>query len=66
MSQTVKLEDRQHRTIGYVIIENNGDKKLEDRLHRTLGYYRKSTDKTEDKNHRTVGHGDILTSLLND
>ena len=64
MSTTQKLEDSHHRTIGYVIIESNGDKKLEDDHHRTLGYYKKSSDKTEDAHHRTVGHGDILTTLL--
>lgn len=64
MSQTLKLEDNHHNTIGYVIVESNGDKKLEDKHHNTLGYYKKSSDRTEDNHHNTVGHGDILTSLL--
>lgn len=64
MSQTISLQDRFHNTIGYVVIESNGDKTLKDRLHNTLGYYKKSSNITQDRLHNTVGYGDILTSLL--
>lgn len=59
-----RLEDRDHRTIGYIETLGDGQQRLEDRNHRTLGYYDPRTNRTEDAYHRTVGYGNILMTLL--
>ena len=65
MSQTIPLKDKQFRIIGYITIDDNGNKTLKDPTFRILGYYTASTDCTKDSCFRVVGHGDILTTLLN-
>ena len=64
MTQTLTLKDSQFRVIGYVTINDNGDKTLKDPSFRVLGYYTASTNTTKDPSFRIVGYGDILTSLL--
>ena len=62
--QKVKLYDAHNRLIGYVEIDDRGDKKLYDGYNHYKGKYEKKSDKVYDAYNRLVGKGDILTSLL--
>ena len=62
--QTLTLRDDRHRIIGYVEIDDEGNKELRDDRHRIKGYYEGKNDITRDDRHRRIGYGDILTSLL--
>lgn len=64
MSQTITLRDDRFQVIGYVEIEDNGDKTLKDERFQVLGYYDARYGMTKDERFQVVGHGDILTSLL--
>ena len=57
-------EDKNHRTIGYIVTHSDGKQHVEDVSGHTLGYYDPKQDKTEDRNHRTVGYGNLLATLL--
>ena len=64
MSTKRRLEDKNHRTIGYIVTQSDGKQHVEDVSGHTLGYYDPKQDKTEDRNHRTVGYGNLLATLL--
>jgi hypothetical protein len=64
MSTKQKLEDRNHRTIGYVVTQSDGRQHVEDVSGHTWGYYDPKQDKTEDRSHRAVGYGNLLVTLL--
>lgn len=64
MSRTLTLKDANYSIIGYVELQNNGDKILKDKYYRIKGYYEARTDITKDEHYSIVGYGDILTMLL--
>ncbi len=64
MSQRITLKDDHFRIIGYVEIDDKGNKKLKDSHFKILGYYDAERNVTKDEHFRIVGYGDILTTLL--
>ena len=64
MAERETLKDANHRIIGYVDKEWNGNKKLYDASFRYLGYYDNQSKTTKDANYRIVGYGDLLAGLL--
>lgn len=64
MPQKITLKDDRFRIIGYVEINDNGNKVLKDEHFRIKGYYDARANVTKDDHFRIVAHCDILTSLL--
>lgn len=62
--QKITLKDDCFRVIGYVEIDDNGNKILKDERFWVRGYYDAATDTTKDERRVVVGRGDILTTLL--
>lgn len=62
----IRLQDKNHNTIGYIDEDSRGNKKIYDKYHTIVGYYDKQSNKTLDKYRSTVGYGDLTVSLLDD
>lgn len=62
--QRIALKDNRFRIIGYVDVDDKGNKTLKDDRFRIKGYYQASGNVTKDERFRIVGYGDILTTLL--
>lgn len=62
--QRITLKDNRFRIIGYVDVDDKGNKTLKDDRFRIKGYYQASGNVTKDERFRIVGYGDILTTLL--
>lgn len=62
--ERITLKDNRFRIIGYVEIDDKGNKKLKDERFRILGYYDARSNTTKDERFHIIAHGDILTTLL--
>ena len=62
--QRITLKDNHFKIIGYVDVDDKGNKTLRDDHFRIKGYYQVSGNATKDDHFRIVGYGDILTTLL--
>lgn len=62
--QRITLKDNRFRIIGYVDVDDKGNKTLKDDRFRIKGYYQANGNVTKDERFRIVGYGDILTTLL--
>lgn len=58
------IQDKNHKTIGYIETDSQGRQTIKDKNHSTKGYYDPKTNVTKDKNHKTIGYGNLLTTLL--
>ena len=64
MAQTITLRDNTYKIIGYVDVQDNGNKTLRDEHYQIKGYYEAQNNITRDEHYSIVGYEDILTSLL--
>ncbi len=62
--QKITLKDDRLHVIGYVEIDDDGNKVLKDDRLKVKGYYDKRRNVTKNDRLKVVGYGDILTSLL--
>ena len=55
-----------YQIVGYITVENNGDKTVMDFYKRILGRYDAATDTVRDIQGRTIARGDACAILLKD
>lgn len=58
------IKDWRGKIIGYIQVDNKGNKILRNFYRKILGRYDKITDTTKDFYGRKIGHGDQLLILL--
>ncbi len=65
MKQEITIRNDRLQIIGYIEIEDNGNKTVRDFYRRILGYYDANTDTTRDFYRRVVARGDVVGILFN-
>lgn len=64
MSQKIAIRDFGGKILGWIEIDERGDKTVRDFPGKILGYYRKDRDVTTDFTGRIIARGDMATSLI--
>lgn len=65
MINTQTIKDWRGKIIGFIDIDENGNKTVRDFYRKILGYYDKKQDVTRDFYKRIIAKGDLSSMLLN-